>query len=375
MVRDPSLAGLVGPLPLRRLLRRRGPLAGAHFAAPGRPHHGPHPAHRPARIVRPGRRRPPLRDRPGRRAGAPAAWPAPRPAPWPPAGGRHLRPPTYVTSPPGDARRLFVVEQAGRMRLIDDGAALPHPVPGHLALVLDGGERGLLSMAFAPDYATSGRFYVYFTDRAGTSGSRSSGARPTRPGGPDHPPPVLWIEHSSQTQPQRRPAPVRPRRLPLRGHRATAAAGTTSTTTPRTSARCWASCCGSTPTWWPAAACPRRQRDIRPPGCAPRFPARQRVLRLGGVVVYARCGERCTVAASARVRRGPQDIRAGQGAPHGPGGPPGAGPGEAHRAGPAARCAPPCGGAGIPRCFWESARGTRSGNRSKLVRRRVAVRR
>lgn len=69
--------------------------------------------------------------------------------------------PTYVTAPPGDSHRLFVVEQGGTIQLLRDGVRATRPflaVPG----VLNSGERGLLSMAFAPDYATSGRFYVYY---------------------------------------------------------------------------------------------------------------------------------------------------------------------------------------------------------------------
>jgi hypothetical protein len=75
--------------------------------------------------------------------------------------------PTYVTGAPGDASRLFVTEQPGRIRVIRDGTTLAAPfldVPGVLA---DAEERGLLSMAFAPDYATSGRFYVYLTAAGG----------------------------------------------------------------------------------------------------------------------------------------------------------------------------------------------------------------
>ena len=75
--------------------------------------------------------------------------------------------PTYVTAPPGDTSRLFVVEQAGRIRLVHDGVAESTPFLDITSLVLDGGERGLLSMAFAPDYATSGKFYVYFTESGG----------------------------------------------------------------------------------------------------------------------------------------------------------------------------------------------------------------
>jgi glucose/arabinose dehydrogenase len=74
--------------------------------------------------------------------------------------------PVYVTAPPGDKRRLFVVEQSGRIRVLVGGKRRGT----FLNLSRDvtfGGEQGLLSMAFAPDYASSGRFYVDFTDRNG----------------------------------------------------------------------------------------------------------------------------------------------------------------------------------------------------------------
>ncbi|HKP89552.1 MAG TPA: PQQ-dependent sugar dehydrogenase [Thermoleophilaceae bacterium] len=69
--------------------------------------------------------------------------------------------PIYVTSPPGDNQRLFVVEKPGRIQLIHNGARKQF-LDIH-DKVVDGGERGLLSMAFPRDYATSGRFYVYYT--------------------------------------------------------------------------------------------------------------------------------------------------------------------------------------------------------------------
>ena len=75
--------------------------------------------------------------------------------------------PVYVTAPPGDTSRLFVVEQAGRIRLIKDGVVQGTPFLDISGLVTAGGERGLLSMAFAPDYATSGLYYVYFTSTTG----------------------------------------------------------------------------------------------------------------------------------------------------------------------------------------------------------------
>jgi len=74
--------------------------------------------------------------------------------------------PVYVTSPPGDRRRQFVVEQGGRVMLVRDGRKLDTPFLDIRGQVTSGGEQGLLSIAFAPDYADSGRFYVYYTDQA-----------------------------------------------------------------------------------------------------------------------------------------------------------------------------------------------------------------
>jgi glucose/arabinose dehydrogenase len=72
--------------------------------------------------------------------------------------------PTYITAPPGDTHRLFVVQQAGQIKLIVDGARTTFmDLSSEVTYV--GGEQGLLSMAFAPDYATSHRFYVYYTSK------------------------------------------------------------------------------------------------------------------------------------------------------------------------------------------------------------------
>ena len=72
-----------------------------------------------------------------------------------------------MTAPPGDRERIFVVEQGGRIQVVRNGRRLPQPFLDVSDEVLSGGEQGLLSMAFAPDYATSGRFYVDYTDRDG----------------------------------------------------------------------------------------------------------------------------------------------------------------------------------------------------------------
>ncbi len=75
--------------------------------------------------------------------------------------------PVLVTAPPGDTHRLFVVEQAGVIRELVDGKLLPSPFLDLSPSVQDDDENGLLSMVFAPDYATSRRFYVYYNDLDG----------------------------------------------------------------------------------------------------------------------------------------------------------------------------------------------------------------
>lgn len=77
-----------------------------------------------------------------------------------------LESPVHLTSPPGDGR-LFVVEQPGRIRIVADGNLLPAPFLDITGRVSFGGERGLLSMAFHPQYASNGFFYVNYTDRKG----------------------------------------------------------------------------------------------------------------------------------------------------------------------------------------------------------------
>src|SRR4051812_959619 len=73
-----------------------------------------------------------------------------------------LASPVYLTAPAGDAR-LFIVEQPGRVRIVKAGQLLATPFLDISAKVLSGGERGLLSVAFDPQYATNGFFYVYYT--------------------------------------------------------------------------------------------------------------------------------------------------------------------------------------------------------------------
>ncbi|MFP5388422.1 MAG: PQQ-dependent sugar dehydrogenase, partial [Thermoleophilia bacterium] len=75
--------------------------------------------------------------------------------------------PTYVTGAPGYPKLLFVVEQPGIVEVLGPGRQRTERAFLDIrSLVGFGGERGLLSIAFPPDYKQSGRFYVYYTDRA-----------------------------------------------------------------------------------------------------------------------------------------------------------------------------------------------------------------
>ena len=73
----------------------------------------------------------------------------------------------YITGAPGQPGRLFVVQQSGRIRILEKGRFLSRPFLDLSRSILSGGERGLLGLAFHPDYASNGRFYVDYTNRSG----------------------------------------------------------------------------------------------------------------------------------------------------------------------------------------------------------------
>jgi glucose/arabinose dehydrogenase len=75
--------------------------------------------------------------------------------------------PTYIEDAPGARRLLFVVELPGTIRVLRGGKVLGRPFLDISDQVGTGGERGLFSIAFPPDYRKSRRFYVYYTDLDG----------------------------------------------------------------------------------------------------------------------------------------------------------------------------------------------------------------
>ncbi|MGE0784209.1 MAG: sorbosone dehydrogenase family protein [Sandaracinaceae bacterium] len=95
--------------------------------------------------------------------------------------------PVGLYQAPGDDETFYVVEQPGRILLVRDGAVLGTPfldITDRVTLI---GERGLLGLAFDPDYAVNGRFFVYYTD----------GNPPVEPPGTN----VLAEYHRSTTSP------------------------------------------------------------------------------------------------------------------------------------------------------------------------------
>lgn len=78
-----------------------------------------------------------------------------------------LSSPVAFVQDPTDPATQFVVEQGGRIRVVQSAALLPTDFLDLRGSISSGGERGLLGLAFSPDYAASGRFYVNFTNPAG----------------------------------------------------------------------------------------------------------------------------------------------------------------------------------------------------------------
>lgn len=80
--------------------------------------------------------------------------------------------PIYVTHAPGDYSRIFIIEKQGRIRIVRDGTLLPTAFLDIDAIITGGtvidSERGLLGLAFHPNFASNGRFFVNYTAVAGS---------------------------------------------------------------------------------------------------------------------------------------------------------------------------------------------------------------
>jgi cysteine-rich repeat protein len=77
--------------------------------------------------------------------------------------------PLFVTAPPHDVSRIFIVEKTGRIKVVKWGALLPTPFLDLHTQVSNGSEQGVLGLAFHPNYVNNGRFFVDYTDTSGNT--------------------------------------------------------------------------------------------------------------------------------------------------------------------------------------------------------------
>ena len=190
--------------------------------------------------------------------------------------------PTAVAAPAGDPDRLFIAEKPGRVKL-----RTPAGVTDFLdltALVNDAGyEEGLLSVAVAPDYAASGRVFVFYTDNGGDLqvDEYRSGVRT----------PLLTIQHDQAANHNGGQLLFGPDNAL---YLSTGDGGTQGD--PEGDAQNPASFLGKIlriDVGMQAEPPAGNPADTAAPAVAARAPRRQRVLRLRGAIVYVRCSEAC----------------------------------------------------------------------------------
>ena len=200
-----------------------------------------------------------------------------------------------------------MTQQAGVISLVRGGAPVATPFLDISGLVLSGGERGLLSMAFAPDYATSGKFYVYFTGAGGDihieEYRRSSNADRADPATRRL---VLTIEHSSEDNHNGGQLQFGPD-----GYLYAATGDGGGGNDSHDNGQNLGTLLGKLLRIDPEAAGGQLPpaRDATDPRLRTRFPANQRLLRLGGAVAYGRSSEASALAIGATLRIGERSYR------------------------------------------------------------------
>lgn len=76
--------------------------------------------------------------------------------------------PVFATAAPGDAERLYILEQPGRVRVLENGEVKDEPFLDLVERVTsEGNEQGLLGLAFHPEYASNGRLFLHYSSRGG----------------------------------------------------------------------------------------------------------------------------------------------------------------------------------------------------------------
>jgi len=106
-----------------------------------------------------------------------------------------LERPLYLTHGGDGSGRVYIVEQEGRIRVVEaDGTLLDEPFLDIVSLVGSGGERGLLSVAFHPDFADNGLFFVNYTDLNGDTVIARYHAADAYTADPDSAQTILFID-------------------------------------------------------------------------------------------------------------------------------------------------------------------------------------
>jgi glucose/arabinose dehydrogenase len=199
--------------------------------------------------------------------------------------------PIAIAAVPGDPSRLLVGERAGAVRLVVDGVRQETPLAQ--VSTTPTGERGLLSVAAAPDFASTGRFYVYYTDPDGDIRVDEFTAFGQRN--------VLAIEHSSAGNHNGGQLQFGPD-----GHLWISTGDGGGQDDFFNNAQNPATLLGKLlridPR--PGPAPPAVVPPDPPPGLVVAVRRRQRVLRRRGVIASVGCSEPCRVAAGGRLRIG-----------------------------------------------------------------------
>jgi glucose/arabinose dehydrogenase len=206
--------------------------------------------------------------------------------------------PLAIAAAPGDTNRLFIVEKTGHVIIRQGGVAseflnLTSLVP------TAGGEQGLLAFAVAPDYATSGRVFAYYTNKSNDlqlDEFRRTGEGPDRSDVATRRP-LLTIQHDQAQNHNGGQLLFGPdKRLYL----STGDGGTQGD--PEGDAQSLASLLGKIIRI--DVAIPQVSGDTTAPRLRTLVKGHQRVLRLRGVIVYVRCSEACGVVAGGRLHIG-----------------------------------------------------------------------
>jgi glucose/arabinose dehydrogenase len=208
--------------------------------------------------------------------------------------------PMAIASPPGDPDRLFIAERGGTLKLRVNGSLYDF-----LSVeTTTEGERGLLSVAVAPDYAGSGFVYVYYTDVNGdlqVDEFRRSANDPTK-ADPASRRPIITIPHPVENNHNGGTLQIGPD-----GYLYLSTGDGGSQGDPEGDAQSLASLLGkiiriNPRLGAPSPPKPPLPKDVTAPRLTTRVAKRQRVLKLKAVIAYARCNEACTLSLSARLQ-------------------------------------------------------------------------